>query len=91
MIYPELVQILATKESNIKSVDDLRGKKVAIGAPGSGVEANARQVLAVHGMTYDDLGKADYLSFNEAADQLKNKQIDQLSLPQEFLHRLLQR
>jgi len=76
MIYPELVQILATKESNIKSVDDLRGKKVAIGAPGSGVEANARQVLAVHGMTHDDLGKADYLSFNEAADQLKNKQID---------------
>ena len=76
MIYPELVQILATKESNITSVDDLKGKKVAIGAPGSGVEANARQVLAVHGMTYDDLGKADYLSFNEAADQLKNKQID---------------
>lgn len=76
MIYPELVQIIATEESGIKTVEDLKGKKVAIGAPGSGVEANARQVLAVHGMTYDDLGKADYLSFNEAADQLKNKQID---------------
>lgn len=76
MLYPELVQIVATKESNIKSVEDLKGKKVAIGAPGSGVEANVRQVLAVHGMTYDDLGKADYLSFNESADQLKNKQID---------------
>src|SRR5690606_17010143 len=60
----------------IKSVDDLRGKRVAIGAPGSGVEANARQVLAAHGITYDDLGKADFLSFNEAADQLKNRQID---------------
>ncbi len=76
MIYPELVQIIATEESGIKTVEDLKGKKVAIGAPGSGVEANARQVMAVHGMTYDDLGKADYLSFNEAADQLKNKQID---------------
>ena len=76
MIYPELVQIIATEESGIKSVEDLRGKKVAIGASGSGVEANARQVLDVHGMTYDDLGKADYLSFGEAADQLKNRQID---------------
>lgn len=76
MLYPELVQIIATKNSGISSVDDLRGKKVAIGAPGSGVEANARQVLAAHDMTYDDLGKADYLSFAEAADQLKNRQID---------------
>ncbi|MBU5675194.1 TAXI family TRAP transporter solute-binding subunit [Alkaliphilus sp. MSJ-5] len=76
MLYPELVQIVATSSSGIKSVEDLKGKKVAIGAPGSGVEANVRQVLAAHGMTYDDLGKADFLSFNEAADQLKNKQID---------------
>lgn len=76
MLYPELVQIIATKNSGINSVEDLKGKKVAIGAPGSGVEANVRQVLAAHGMTYDDLGKADFLSFNEAADQLKNKQID---------------
>ena len=76
MLYPELVQIIATESSGIKSVEDLKGKKVAIGAPGSGVEANTRQVLAAHGMTYADLGKADFLSFNEAADQLKNKQID---------------
>lgn len=76
MLYPELVQVIATESSGIKSVEDLKGKKVAIGAPGSGVEANTRQVLAAHGMTYDDLGKADFLSFNEAADQLKNKQID---------------
>jgi len=76
MLYPEVIQIIATEASGIKSVEDLRGKKVAIGAPGSGVEANTRQVLAAHGMTYDDLGKADFLSFNEAADQLKNKQID---------------
>ena len=76
MIYPELVQIIVTEESGIESVEDLRGKKVAIGASGSGVEATARRVLAVHDMTYDDLGKADYLSFNEAVDQLKNRQID---------------
>jgi len=76
MLYPEVVQIVALKSSNINSVEDLKGKKVAIGAPGSGAEANARQILAAHGIKYEDLAKADFLSFGEAADQLKNKQID---------------
>ncbi|WFA08387.1 TAXI family TRAP transporter solute-binding subunit [Tissierella sp. Yu-01] len=76
MLYPEVIQIIATKDSGIQSVDDLKGKKVAVGAPGSGTEVNARQILEEHGITYGDLGKADYLSFNEAADQLKDKQID---------------
>ncbi|MDF5581007.1 TAXI family TRAP transporter solute-binding subunit, partial [Vibrio parahaemolyticus] len=76
MLYPEVIQIIATKDSGIQSVEDLRGKKVAVGAPGSGTEVNARQILAEYGITYNDLAKADYLSFNEAADQLKNKQID---------------
>ena len=76
MLYPEVVQIIATKSSGINSIEDLKGKKVAIGAPGSGTEANARQILASHGMTYDDLAKADFLSFGEAADQLKSKQVD---------------
>ena len=76
MLYPEVVQIVALKSANINSVEDLKGKKVAIGAPGSGAEANARQILAAHGIKYEDLAKADFLSFGEAADQLKNKQID---------------
>lgn len=76
MLYPEVVQIIATSSSGIENIEDLKGKKVAVGAPGSGTEVNARQILAEHGMTYSDLGKADYLSFNEAADQLKDKQID---------------
>ncbi|NLN49511.1 MAG: TAXI family TRAP transporter solute-binding subunit [Clostridiales bacterium] len=76
MLYPEVIQIIATKQSGIKSVADLKGKKVAVGAPGSGTEVNARQILEEYGITYADLGKADYLSFNEAADQLKDKQVD---------------
>lgn len=76
MLYPEVIQIVATKDSGITSVEDLKGKKVAIGAPGSGTEANARQILAAHNLQYSDLGKADFLSFGEAADQLKNKQLD---------------
>jgi TRAP transporter TAXI family solute receptor len=49
---------------------------VAVGAPGSGTEANAVQILAAYGLTKDDLGAADPLSFKEAAEGLKNKQID---------------
>lgn len=76
MLYPEVVQIVANKSAGINSINDLKGKKVAIGAPGSGTEANARQILGAHGMVYTDLGKADYLSFGEAADQLKDGHID---------------
>ena len=75
-LYPEVVQIAASAESGIKTIDDLKGKKVAVGAPGSGVEVNVKQILEVHGITYDDLGKVDYLSFAEAADQIKSGQID---------------
>lgn len=76
MLYPEVVQIVANKSAGITSIEGLKGKKVAVGAPGSGTEANARQILGAHGIVYEDLGKADYLSFGEAADQLKDGHID---------------
>lgn len=75
VLYPEVIQIIATESSGIKSVADLKGKRVAVGAPGSGVEVNVRQILDVYGLTYSDLNP-DFLSFSEAADQLKNRQID---------------
>lgn len=76
MLYPEVIQIIANEDSGIQSIEDLKGKNVAVGAPNSGTEINARQILAEYGMTFDDLGKADYLSFNDAADQLKDNKID---------------
>ncbi len=75
MLYPEVIQLIAREDSNIKSVEDLRGKKVAVGAAASGTEINARQILELYGLSYDDINQ-DFLSFSEAADQLKNKQID---------------
>jgi len=75
-LYPETIQIIASKDSGIMTVEDLAGKHVAVGAPGSGTEANAVQILAAYGLTKDDLGAADPLSFKEAAEGLKNKQID---------------
>ncbi|MDO5718510.1 MAG: TAXI family TRAP transporter solute-binding subunit [Tissierellia bacterium] len=75
-LYPEVVQIIARADAGINSIEDIKGKKVAVGDSGSGTELNARQILEIHGITYDDLDKVDYLSFKEAADQIKNKQID---------------
>lgn len=76
VLYPEVIQLVASKDSGITSVADLKGKDVAVGAPGSGTEANARQIMNAYGISFEDLGKADPLSFSEAAEQLKNKQID---------------
>lgn len=74
-LYPEVIQIVASENSGINTMQDIKGKKFSVGAPGSGVEANARQILDVLGMTYNDFA-ANYLSFSESADSLKDKHID---------------
>ena len=74
-LYPEVIQIVVNANAGIDSVDDLRGTRVAVGAPGSGTEANARQILAAHGIGYDDI-RADFLSFAEAADALRDGNVD---------------
>ncbi|MBQ8417399.1 MAG: TAXI family TRAP transporter solute-binding subunit, partial [Phascolarctobacterium sp.] len=52
-----------------------KGKRIAVGAAGSGTEANARQIMAAYGLTYDDM-KVQYLSFGEAASALKDGNVD---------------
>ncbi|MFP3340459.1 TAXI family TRAP transporter solute-binding subunit, partial [Micrococcus sp. SIMBA_131] len=56
-MYPNVVQIVATKDSGIKTVEDLKGKKVGVGKVGSGVEQSAQKVLEAVDYTYDDLSK----------------------------------
>ncbi|MEO2076256.1 MAG: TAXI family TRAP transporter solute-binding subunit [Bacillus sp. (in: firmicutes)] len=74
-LYPETIQLVTTKKSGIKSVEDLKGKKVSIGAPGSGTAANAEQILEVHGMTLNDIKKQD-LSFDESTQGIQDGTID---------------
>ena len=74
-LYPETCQLIVLANSGINAVSDLKGKKVAVGAAGSGVEANARQIMAAAGITYADV-QVQYLSFNEAASNLKDGNID---------------
>jgi uncharacterized protein len=74
-LYPNYLQIVTTTKTGIKTLDDLKGKRVAVGAPGSGTEISARRVLGVYGISYSDI-KADYLSFAEGIEGIKNGSID---------------
>lgn len=76
VLYPELCQIIATKESGIKTVADLKGKNVSVGDAGSGVEFNARQILEVYGIDIDKDIKKQNLGFGPSADALKDGKID---------------
>ncbi|GGE53323.1 C4-dicarboxylate ABC transporter [Agaricicola taiwanensis] len=75
-IYPNYIQIVASKESGIKTLADLKGKRLSVGAPKSGTELNARAVLGAAGITYKDLAKVEYLPFGESVELMKNRQID---------------
>lgn len=73
--YPEMVQIVASKASGIKSVADMRGKRICVGAVGSGYEVAARQILGIYGMNYDDIDER-FLSQSEGKNALQDDQID---------------
>lgn len=75
-IYPNYIQIVARGDSGIKTLQDLKGKRVSVGAPRSGTELNARAILKAAGLTYEDLGKVEYLPFAESVELVKNRQID---------------
>jgi len=74
-LYDETCQLVALESSGIKTIADLKGKRVSVGAAGSGVELNARQILEAAGLTYNDI-KVQYLSFAESASNLKDGNID---------------
>jgi TRAP transporter TAXI family solute receptor len=74
-IYPNYIQIVATAESGIKTLADLKGKSVSVGAPKSGTELNSRAILTAAGLSYQDFGKVEYLPFAESVDLMKNGQL----------------
>lgn len=74
-LYPETCQFVTLVDSGIMSMADLKGKRVAVGAAGSGVEANVKQILQAYGLTYDDI-EEQFLSFAEGANALKDGTVD---------------
>lgn len=74
-LYPESCQFVTAVSTGINTIDELRGKKVAVGVEGSGAEANARQILEIYGLGYSDI-QPMYLSFSAAAKALREGSID---------------
>ena len=75
-IYPNYIQIVARADSGIKTLADLKGKNISVGAPKSGTELNARAIFTAAGMTYKDFAKVEYLPFGESVELMKNRQLD---------------
>ncbi|ATH77876.1 MULTISPECIES: TAXI family TRAP transporter solute-binding subunit [Halomonadaceae] len=74
-VYPNAVQLVTLAESDIHSIADLAGKRVSVGAPGSGTELNARALLEANGVSYSDF-TPQRLNFNETADAIRDGDID---------------
>jgi TRAP transporter TAXI family solute receptor len=75
-IYPNFIQIVAAADSGITSLADLKGKSLSVGAPASGTELNARTIFEAAGLSYEDLGRVEYLPFAESVELMKNRQLD---------------
>ena len=75
-LYNNYVQIIANPESGIKSIEDLKGKRISVGAARSGTELNARAIFKAAGLDYSDFAKVEYLPFGESVELMKNRQID---------------
>lgn len=74
-LYPESFHLVARKGSGIKSIKDLKGKRISLDEPGSGTLVDARLILAAYGLTEKDV-KAEYLKSQQAADKLKDNALD---------------
>ena len=74
-LYPEHVQLITAKNANIKGINDLKGKKIGVGAPGSGTEGDVRAIFQVAGLKYADM-KVDFLDFGATTSRFKDNQID---------------
>ena len=74
-LYPESVHVVVRKDSGVKSVADLKGKRVALDEPGSGTLVNARAILAAYGLKEADI-KPEYIKPNQAGDKMKDGSLD---------------
>ena len=75
-LYPSFIQIVATKESGIRTLTDLKGKSLSVGAEKSGTELNARAILRAAGIRDSELGRIDNKDFSESTQAMVKKQLD---------------
>jgi hypothetical protein len=75
-IYGNPFHVVVLKNSGIKTIADLKGKKVAVGAPGSGTSNKAKVLLEEYGLKFDKDIKPEYLDFQEGSDALVDGNVD---------------
>ena len=75
-VYPEIVHVIARRSADVRSIRGLKGKRVVLGAPGSGAEQNALQVLKAHGILETDLRTIQSIGRTAAFDQLRAGIVD---------------
>jgi len=75
VLYTNTVQILARRDSDIHRIEDFRGRRIGVGAPGSGTEVVAKIIIEAHGLKYEDV-RVDFLSFNEVSAQMQDRTLD---------------
>lgn len=75
-LYPNYIHFVATADSGIKSLADLKGKRISVGAPKSGTALNSQEILKAAGIAYKDFSKVEYLSYAESVELMKNRQLD---------------
>jgi TRAP transporter TAXI family solute receptor len=75
-IYPNYVQLVVSEASGIKSLADLKDKRVSVGPKQSGTELNARAIFAAAGLSYSDFSRTDYLPFGQSAKLIEKGDLD---------------
>ena len=75
-LYPNYIQFVARADSGVRTLRDLKGKRVSVGVPRSSIEQDARAILAAAGVSYRDLGRLEYLPFGESVELIKDGKLD---------------
>jgi len=75
-LYPGAVQLAVRADSKIFQVEDLKGKRISPGPPGLSGETMCKNILEVHGMTYDDMAKVERISYSDSSSLMQDRQID---------------
>lgn len=74
-LYPNVLQLATVEGSGVESLSDLMGRRVSVGAPGSGTEVGARTLLEANGISYEDF-EPQRLNFNETANGIRDGTVD---------------
>lgn len=75
-VYRNYIQLVVSEASGVKTLADLKGKRVSVGPKLSGTELNARAIFAAAGVSYSDFARLDYLPFGQSAKMIENGELD---------------